>query len=115
MAKCDCYFQHGTRFLCYGTKETEECTCGGDTSRCDFYPEKRVPKGKMYLRPCPFCKGKMEDKWPNVTQIGENRWNVCHYCPHPNEELGVSINVYGSTKKEAVDRWNNQQGVPNGK
>ena len=26
---------------CWGTKECEECTCGGDTTKCDFYPEKR--------------------------------------------------------------------------
>ncbi len=41
MAKCDCFFQHGLKFLCYGTKEREECSCGGDTSKCDFYTEKR--------------------------------------------------------------------------
>ena len=44
MAKCDCYFQHGLKFLCYGTKEMEECSCGGDKSKCDFYPEKRQQK-----------------------------------------------------------------------
>ena len=44
MAKCDCYHQHGMKFLCYGTKEMEECSCGGDTSKCDFYPEKRKAK-----------------------------------------------------------------------
>ena len=27
--------------ICNGTKEREECTCGGDVSKCDFYPEKR--------------------------------------------------------------------------
>ena len=26
---------------CMGTKEREECACGGDESMCDFYPEKR--------------------------------------------------------------------------
>ena len=44
MARCDCYFQHGLKFLCYGTKEVEECSCGGDESKCDFYPEKRKQK-----------------------------------------------------------------------
>jgi hypothetical protein len=27
---------------CFGTKEQEECHCGGDRTRCDFYPEVRV-------------------------------------------------------------------------
>lgn len=26
---------------CWGTKEREECSCGGDRTRCDFYPEVR--------------------------------------------------------------------------
>lgn len=72
--------------------------------------------GRMNLKPCPFCGEKVTDKWPNVTRIGDRRWNVCHYCPHPpHMELGVSVNVYGSTKKEAVDRWNHRVGeVANG-
>ena len=66
MSKCDCYHEqiinnppksiiknnqfhstHGniiTISKCWGTKECEECTCGGDTSKCDFYPEKRKEK-----------------------------------------------------------------------
>ncbi len=35
--KCDCY-DNGR---CKGTKEQEECSCGGLCSKCDFYPEKR--------------------------------------------------------------------------
>lgn len=27
--------------VCYGTKECDECSCGGDPAKCDFYPEKR--------------------------------------------------------------------------
>lgn len=29
---------------CIGTKEREECVCGGDENMCDFYPEKRREK-----------------------------------------------------------------------
>lgn len=53
--KCDCYhsidkvlywppdevpitFKTG---CCWGTKEREECSCGGDRKKCDFYPEVR--------------------------------------------------------------------------
>ncbi|MPM00592.1 hypothetical protein SDC9_46819 [bioreactor metagenome] len=25
--------------VCYGTKECDECSCGGDRVRCDFYPK----------------------------------------------------------------------------
>lgn len=43
--KCSCYVEYETNgFLngrCNGTREQDLCSCGGDESRCDFYPEKR--------------------------------------------------------------------------
>jgi hypothetical protein len=27
--------------VCWGTKEADECSCGGDKAKCDFYPDKR--------------------------------------------------------------------------
>lgn len=27
--------------VCWGTKECEACSCGGDESKCDFYEDKR--------------------------------------------------------------------------
>jgi hypothetical protein len=59
MTKCDCYHTQEklqrlyhpftgephpiniTVGVCYGTKECDECTCGGDRSKCNFYPEIR--------------------------------------------------------------------------
>ena len=41
MAKCDCYHKEFGKDVCYGTKEREECDCGGDKTKCDFYPIKR--------------------------------------------------------------------------
>ena len=46
MNKCECYNIDndglgGFISRCNGTKEREECQCGGDESKCDFYPEKR--------------------------------------------------------------------------
>ena len=47
---CDCYHQRWVgkdeKHLevigeCWGTKERDECQCGGDPQCCDFYPEKR--------------------------------------------------------------------------
>lgn len=62
MKKCDCY-REGKRFeynpiimesvitsygYCNGTKERDECSCDGDRTKCDFYPEVRE-KGKKAL------------------------------------------------------------------
>lgn len=46
MNKCNSYIKDldglgGVIPRCYGTKEREICQCGGDPSKCDFYPEKR--------------------------------------------------------------------------
>lgn len=30
-----------TKYECWGTKGRLYCSCGGDPSKCDFYPEKR--------------------------------------------------------------------------
>ena len=43
-AKCDCYHPDGgynNAPCCWGTKEKDACSCGGDRSKCDFYPENR--------------------------------------------------------------------------
>ena len=38
---CDSYTTYYGESRCLGTKEVETCYCGGDESKCDFYPEKR--------------------------------------------------------------------------
>lgn len=67
MKKCDCYherterhyftdfergfnaamgkivdYENRTYGVCYGTKKCDRCACGGDRSKCDFYPENRT-------------------------------------------------------------------------
>lgn len=43
MNKCSCYREtQGSkttykRAVCFGTKELDECSCGGDRAKCDFY------------------------------------------------------------------------------
>lgn len=43
MKKCDCYRDdlYSDRAICFGTKEMETCSCGGDEAKCDFYTEVR--------------------------------------------------------------------------
>lgn len=35
--------------VCYGTKEQEECSCGGDRTKCNFYPEIKAKAQKEAL------------------------------------------------------------------
>lgn len=34
---CECYKIEYGKAICYGTKEREECSCGGDKNKCNFY------------------------------------------------------------------------------
>ena len=55
MGQCNCYnvridriYGNETKYgVCLGTKEVDRCNCGGDESKCDFYPEKRKAAEKM--------------------------------------------------------------------
>lgn len=35
--KCSCFQVEYGKTVCYGTKEREECSCGGDKGKCNFY------------------------------------------------------------------------------
>jgi hypothetical protein len=63
--KCDCYHTETkivfwapdeapigiTTSSCWGTKEREECSCDGDKTRCNFYPEVREKAKKtVYIQ-----------------------------------------------------------------
>lgn len=42
---CGYWYPLGDMYVCVGTKEVEKCNCGGDRSKCDFYPEYREGHG----------------------------------------------------------------------
>ena len=54
MGQCNCYnvridriYGNETKYgVCLGTREIDRCNCGGDESKCDFYPEKRKASEK---------------------------------------------------------------------
>lgn len=106
MKKCDCYkvreetkyltpFEQGIRFAmtgeritkeklkvahCWGTKNCEECKCGGDRTKCDFYSgvreaAKQILKIKIAIHAMKNCEIEFEncvsDK-ENVTKFLES-------------------------------------------
>ena len=40
--RCDCYHTEYGKPQCWGTKEREECSCGGDMKKCDFYKDEPI-------------------------------------------------------------------------
>lgn len=80
------------RFVCNGTKEREECTCGGDPRKCDFYPEKRRPVCEAFRFNDSTCTARKGPVWcPCDGEISE--------CPYPVDpkERGETM-----SKKEKV-------------
>ena len=64
---------------------------------------------RMKLRPCPFCGEKIKDEFPNVSKLAKDDWCISHYCTtlrRPCGAHGVSVDVYGISKKQAVEMWN---------
>lgn len=50
--------------VCWGTKEMDECSCRGDESKCDFYPEVRERAKKSLVEdtvPCQYCRERNND------------------------------------------------------
>lgn len=62
---------------------------------------------KAKLKPCPFCGAKLKDEYPTVDHYDRGKWQVSHNCKTGRRyELVVCITAYGSTKEQAVERWN---------
>lgn len=59
----------------------------------------------MKIKKCPFCGRKIEDRFPHLYEMEEDSWILNHYC-NKGLPLTVVIDVYGATKEEVVDYWN---------
>lgn len=56
--------------VCLGTKEIDRCSCGGDESKCNFYPEKRKAAEKVLNTAQMWLKAQEDGKaYVNEQQI----------------------------------------------
>jgi hypothetical protein len=56
------------------------------------------------LRNCPFCNKDVNDDLLGVHYSeGIKKWVFAHYC---DGAKGVTIDVYGETEQEVIDKWN---------
>lgn len=92
MNKCECWelrktivgwhdksplYGQYTKQICNGTKEREECTCGGDVTKCDFYPEKRK-EGKMMNTAEMFIQANKDGKTYKCEDMRYNKKDGFH-------------------------------------
>lgn len=84
--------------VCYGTKEREECSCGGDPSMCTFYPKKRQLKFGKWIKVTdmlPIEEDADEDcailaihkkskkKYYHWRSVADNPMDFTHWMPMP--------------------------------
>ena len=53
------------------------------------------------MRNCPFCKKEIDDV-PRYNATLK-QWILSHYC---DGVKAVTIDVYGATEQEVIDKWN---------
>lgn len=122
--KCDCYHESKKIIFwppdeapmtvnigsCWGTRERDECSCGGDRTRCDFYPEVRE-KALQEIEPefgeWVSVEGKLPTKNEDVLvyrggHIG-NLMNVYTYLD--NDEWEDEHGYWSRTKDEGITHW----------
>ena len=61
------------------------------------------------LKPCPFCGHKLKMKFPELSRMSDVEYVISHYCQTIRRSggcPGVTIDVYGVTRQEAIDNWN---------
>jgi len=67
------------------------------------------------MKPCPFCGKKVKAEAPflNFFTDSDNklRWDFSHHCNFGSSELTVTIDCWGDTKEECIERWNNRAEV----
>lgn len=98
MDKCKCYeetweivgwlgpdeFIRKHRYRCNGTRERDECSCGGDRTKCDFYPEvrektkKEVENAKTNSE---YIRAMTDDELADFFYGSpEEEFGICYYC-----------------------------------
>ena len=80
---CSCY-KNGR---CLGTKEVEVCSCKGNTSVCDFYPQKRTNKSLSYSSDIDEVMKNVDNISDTIQEISDKL--IKKYCDPLDVEMSV--------------------------
>ena len=95
--------------VCWGTKETDQCSCGGDRTKCDFYPEVR----EKALKECQPNFGEwisVEDRLPeNCQEVlvyrGQHSDLMNVYTYMGNDSWEDDYGYWSRTEDEGITHW----------
>lgn len=106
MQECSCFREIGNKTLCFGTKEIDECSCGGNQCLCSFYPEKRInPKTEMQteIEYYNVLKNIFEMNYSDILDMfGLEEYGAVE---GKNEAIGYIVNKW--TPKETIAIYDN--------
>lgn len=88
--------------VCNGTRERDECFCGGDPSKCDFYPKKREVANKSKIKPTTIYYA--HHRWKYGTEIEKYELDLIRrYFPHAVIfNPATDLEAYGRNEEEIM-------------
>lgn len=93
--------------ICNCTKEREECSCNGDVTKCNFYPEKR--KEKKVLNTAEMWLQAQKDGLCYKMIISENNGEELFYQKNvglfDGDGYVVELNNFGEFDDFMLNRW----------
>lgn len=94
MERCNCWvaISNSDKAVCYGTKEREECSCDGDVSKCNFYPEKRKEYKGMNTAEM-WLKAQEDGKTYECDEVIYNKKRGFYNIITKNKQKGYKLNL----------------------
>lgn len=77
MEKCNCYHEDYGKSECWGTKERDVCSCGGDETKCNVYP--KLMTTAQVIESMKHSKEK--NTFMTITEYRKKNPD-CKYCKH---------------------------------
>ena len=97
--KCVCFIYRNKQ-ICNGTREREECSCDGDESKCNFYPDKR--KGSKSINTA--------EMWIKAQEDGKT-----YYCCDVKYQKDIGLVEIATEKPWPLNAWTNLNNLMNEK
>lgn len=111
---CDCFHIEGGNPVCRGTKEKDVCSCNGDRTKCDFYPdvkEKAVEQNRVVTAE-EYREALYEISYNMTIAEVTEAFNSAYLCPSKELVIKDILTNYTSTYVvNAIKKWKDEHTV----